>query len=252
MIDTHSHIYLPQFRDREEVLFRACEAGITDIVMPAINIDSLPEMELLAHPDIRFHKMVGVHPCEVDGSTTVSETGLHEKGASGDIVALGETGLDYYWSKEHVEEQKKSLRKHCSVAKALRKPVILHNRESTTDLLDIMKEEQDGRLTGIWHCFNGTIEEAFRALDLGFYLGIGGVVTFKNAGVDQVVKQLPIDRLLLETDAPYLAPVPKRGQRNEPSYMKYTAAKVAELHKISLEELDRITSENAHRLFGLT
>ena len=253
MIDTHSHIYLPQFRnDLDEVLHRATGAGVTDILMPAIDFGSLAQMETLSHPDLRFHKMAGIHPCDVDGKLTDVGSELRSRGASDDIVAIGETGLDYYWSKELVEVQQDSLRQHCRVARELNKPVILHNRDSTTDLLDIMETEQDGRLTGVWHCFNGTPDEARRALDLGLYLGIGGVVTFKNAGVDKVVQDLPLDRLLLETDAPYLAPTPKRGKRNEPAFMRYTAEKLAGLHDISLKELDRITSGNARRLFDLS
>ncbi|MFO8030099.1 MAG: TatD family hydrolase [Cyclonatronaceae bacterium] len=252
MIDTHSHIYLPQFRkDMPEVLDRAWQAGVTDIMMPAIDFGSLEQMDEMSHPHIRFHKMVGIHPCDVEETQENVRAQLIERGGTGDIIAIGETGLDYYWSRDHVAMQQKSLREHCQVAKALDKPVILHNRDSTEDLLDIIKEQQDGHLRGIWHCFNGTPEQGRRALDLGLYLGIGGVVTFKNAGVDRVVAEMPLDRLVLETDAPYLAPAPKRGKRNEPSYMKYTAEKLAGLFDMSLEETDRITTENARRLFHL-
>ncbi len=252
MIDTHCHIYLPQFRqDLAAVLDRAAYEGITDIMMPAIDFGSLEQMAVLAHPNILFHKMAGIHPCDVDGPADGIGLKLLEKGRSKDMVAIGETGLDYYWSKEHISAQQVSLREHCVVAKQLDKPVILHNRDSTEDLLDIIEEQQDGRLRGIWHCFNGTPEQGRRALDLGLYLGIGGVVTFKNAGVDRVVAGMPLDRMVLETDAPYLAPVPKRGKRNEPSFMKYTAQKLSELFDISVEETDRITTENARRLFRL-
>ncbi len=252
MIDTHCHIYLPQFQqDLTDVLDRAAQAGITDIMMPAIDFGSLKQMDELAHPRIRFHKMAGVHPCDINGTAERLGKRVLEHGDAGEIIAIGETGLDYYWSKDHIDAQQQSLREHCQAAKMLDKPVILHNRESTKDLLDIIEEQQDGRLRGIWHCFNGTPEQGRRALDLGLYLGIGGVVTFKNAGVDRVVAGLPPDRLVLETDAPYLAPVPKRGKRNEPSFIKYTAQKLSELFGISLEETDRITTENARRLFRL-
>lgn len=253
MIDTHSHIFLPDFRvDLDEVLQRASEAGISDIMMPAIDFGSLEQMDLLSHPAIAFHKMAGIHPCEIDDTRKAGEQELAGRGAADDIVAIGESGLDYYWSKDHVDAQKTSLRDHCEAAKDLGKPVILHNRGSTEDLLDIVEERQDGRLAGIWHCFNGSREEGLRALDLNLYLGIGGVVTFRNAGVDDVVKTLPLDKLLLETDAPYLAPVPKRGKRNEPSFMWYTASKLAGLHDITLQELDDITTGNARRLFKLS
>jgi TatD DNase family protein len=252
MIDTHSHIYLPQFRkDLPDVLDRADSTGISDIIMPAIDFGSLKQMDALIHPTIRFHKMAGIHPCDVAGIRENLGEELLELGSSSDIIAIGETGLDYYWSTEHISAQKESLRRHCEASKQLGKPVILHNRDSTDDLLDIFTEQQDGSLTGIWHCFNGTPEQGQRALDLGLYLGIGGVITFKNAGVDRVVAGMPLDRLVLETDAPYLAPVPYRGKRNEPSYMKYTAQKLSGLFDISLEEVDRITTENARKLFRI-
>lgn len=253
MIDTHSHIYLPQFTgDLSDVLDRAADAGITDIMMPAIDFGSLEQMDVLHHPRIRFHKMAGIHPCDVVGTQESIGDRLLQLGESDDIIAIGETGLDYYWSKDHIDAQKKSLREHCRVARSLDKPVILHNRDSTEDLLDIIEQQQNGRLRGIWHCFNGTAEQGRRALDLGLFLGIGGVVTFKNAGVDRVVAEMPLDRLVLETDAPYLAPVPKRGKRNEPSFMKFTAQKLSELFGISLKEIDRITGQNARKLFRIS
>ena len=251
MIDTHSHIYLPQFDDdRKEVLDRAANEGIKAICMPAIDFESIGQMERLSHPEIKLYKMAGIHPCDVGGDISNNfEQELFEFCNRKDIVGIGETGLDYYWSNEFIDTQKHSLRYHCSVAKSVSKPIILHNRESTTDLLDIIEEEQDGSLKGIWHCFNGTVKEGKRAIDLGLHLGIGGVVTFKNGGVDKTVAQLPLDKMVLETDAPYLSPTPKRGKRNEPSFMKYTAVRLAEIFEISLEELATITSETASKLF---
>lgn len=235
-----------------EVLDRAWQAGVTDIMMPAIDFGSLEQMDAMTHLHIRFHKMVGIHPCNVEQTPESVHVRLIERGGTGDIIAIGETGLDYYWSRDHIAVQQNSLREHCQVAKALDKPVILHNRDSTEDLLNIINEQQDGCLRGIWHCFNGTSEQGRRALDLGLYLGIGGVVTFKNAGVDRVVAEMPMDRLVLETDAPYLAPVPKRGKRNEPSYMKFTAEKLAGLFDMPLKETIRMTTANAHRLFRMS
>lgn len=254
MIDTHSHIYLKHFdKDISEVLERASKSGVTDIYMPAIDFGSLNQMEKRHHPSITFHKMAGIHPCEVRTGVTLSGDELTEaltlRSSKQDIAAIGETGLDYYWSRDHIPTQMESLRRHCEVAKNLGKPVVLHNRESTPDLLDIVEEQQDGSLTGIWHCFNGSEEEGRRAIDLNLYLGIGGVVTFKNAGVDRVVQRLPLERMILETDAPYLAPVPRRGKRNEPSYLAYTAQRLAELFDLSVDELDRITTQTARRIF---
>lgn len=253
MIDTHCHIYLEHFRDDiDGVLDRAAGAGVRKIFMPAIDFDSLPQMEKLSHPAISFHKMAGVHPCEINNSRCNLEASLLAACAGKDIIAVGETGLDYYWSTEFVEEQKISLRMHCKVAKALGKPIVLHNRNATGDLLDIIESEQDGSLTGVWHCFNGSVDEGKRAIDLNLYLGIGGVLTFKNGGVDKTVPHLPIGRMVLETDAPYLTPAPYRGKRNEPAYLELVAKRMSEVFGLPLPEIDRITTENAHRLFTLS
>lgn len=260
MIDTHSHIYLPDFDDdRAEVHQRAVAAGLTDILMPAIDFDSAAQMNKLADfnaaadagSQLLFHRMMGVHPCEINNSRCNLEASLLAACAGRDIVAVGETGLDYHWSTEFVEEQKISLNRHCKVAKTLKKPIVLHNREATKDVLDIIEAHQDGSLAGVWHCFNGSVEEGKRAIDLGLHLGIGGVVTFKNAGVDKSVAELPLDRMILETDAPYLAPAPYRGKRNEPSYTLKVAEKMAKIFDLPVSEIDAITSENARALFPL-
>lgn len=252
MIDTHCHIYAHQFDDDiQQVLDRAAEAGVSHIFMPAINFDSLPKMDQLSHPDIQFHKMAGIHPTEINDGVTTTEEELLDHCQKDKIVAVGETGLDYYWSDDYKDEQQKSLRLHCKVAKAVGKPIILHNRESTEDLLNIIEEEQDGSLTGIWHCFNGSVDEGKRTIDLGFELGIGGVMTFKNAGVDESVAQLPIEHMMLETDAPYLAPEPKRDKRNEPGFVQYVAKRLSEVLELPLDEVVAKTDENALQLFGV-
>jgi TatD DNase family protein len=252
LIDTHCHIYLEQFSDDlSEVLQRAADAGVNHIFMPAISLDSLPKMEPLSHPDIEFHKMAGLHPTELNEGNTIDQEKLMELCSSDEIVAVGETGLDYHWSEKFKPPQKKSLHMHCRVAKQVEKPIILHNRASTDDLLDIIKQEQDGSLTGIWHCFNGSVEEGKHAIDLGLHLGIGGVLTFKNAGVDETVAQLPLDKMMLETDAPYLSPEPNRGTRNEPAYVKHTAQKLANVHNVSLTEVSKTTTQTALQFFGV-
>ena len=253
LTDTHSHLYLNAFDDDlESVLKRSVDAGVTRILLPAIDWISLDQMEKLHHKEIEFHKMMGIHPCEVDSSRHEEEDRLIEVCGSDEFIGVGETGLDYYWSTDFIEQQKESLHVHCQVAKAVNKPIVLHNREATDDLLDIIKQEQDGSLTGVWHCFTGSQEEGERALDLGLHLGVGGVATFKNAGVGAVVAKMPLDRLILETDAPYLSPSPKRGKRNEPSFMRYTAEKLADLKEISLEEIAKQTTANALDLFKLS
>lgn len=253
LTDTHSHLYLDAFKDDiDSVLTRAVESDVRKILLPAIDWGSLDQMENLHHEEIEFHKMMGIHPCEVDSSRVGEEEHLMEVCNMTQFVGVGETGLDYYWSTEFKEYQKESLRMHCRVAKQVKKPVVLHNRDATQDLLQIIEDEQDGDLTGVWHCFNGTEEEGKRAIDLGLYLGVGGVATFKNAGVGEVVASMPLDKLILETDAPYLSPTPKRGKRNEPSFMRYTAEKLSDLKGLSLEVIANQTTSNANRLFGLS
>lgn len=253
MIDTHCHIFLEQFEeDLEEVLDRAAEAGVKKIFMPAIDFSSLDQMDGITHASIGLYKMAGLHPCDIEGNVEDLDRKLLEYCSSDDIVAVGETGLDYYWSTDYKKEQKESLKIHCEVAKETGKPIILHNRESTEDMLGIIEKHQDGRLTGIWHCFNGSVEEGKKAIDLGLHLGIGGILTFKNAGVDKTVAQLPIDKMVLETDAPYLAPTPKRGKRNEPAFIKYTALKLADVMEMDFDEVDEVTTQHALRLFNIS
>ncbi|MEX0660800.1 MAG: TatD family hydrolase [Balneolaceae bacterium] len=252
LTDTHCHLYLDQFDDDlDDVLQRAVDADIRHIFLPAIDWKSISQMEKLDHPKITFYKMAGIHPCDVENNLPVDFDKLQELCRKDEFVAVGETGLDYHWSMDFVKEQKESLHEHCRIAKETKKPIVLHNRESTDDLLDIIESEQDGSLTGVWHCFTGSEEEGKRALDLGFYLGVGGVSTFKNAGVGEVVANMPIDKLILETDAPYLSPTPKRGKRNEPAFMRLTAEKLAELKGLNLEEVAKITTQNTFDLFGL-
>lgn len=250
LVDTHCHLYLEQFReDLDEVLERAAVSGVERIFLPGIDPGSLDQMEQLNHPEITFHPMVGIHPSSIREGFRLDEDWLYETASRQEIVALGETGLDYYWSRDWIGEQKKSLRVHCQIARDLGKPVVLHSRESNRDLLDLIESEQDGTLSGVWHCFTGSLEEGERALDLGLLLGIGGVITFRNAGVDRVVARLPLSKMVLETDAPYLAPHPNRGKRNEPAWIRHTAEKLAELLEIPVEEVARITTANAARLF---
>lgn len=251
MIDTHCHIYSSKFEnDLADVLDRAAEAGVTEIYMPAIDFDSLPKMDAITHPDIRFYRMAGVHPVDVKSHRPELHDQLLAEAEKPETVGIGETGLDYYWSKDFIAEQKESLHIHCKIAKQTQKPIILHNRNSTEDLLDLIESEQDGTLTGIWHCFTGNYEEGKRAIDMGLHLGLGGVLTFKNSGVAEAVAQLPIEKLVLETDAPYLAPHPNRGKRNEPSFMNFTALKLANVFGIDKEDVVAITSANAKRIFG--
>ncbi len=252
LVDTHCHLYHKQLQtDIDAVCDRAVEAGVRTILLPAVTLESLPLMDRLHHPVIRFGKMAGIHPCDVTPETAAGEAELEAACHAVDILGIGETGLDYYWSTEHVEPQQRSFRWHLRLARETGKPVVIHNRNSTDDVLRIVEEEQDGRLTGVWHCFNGSYEEGMRAIDLGLHLGIGGVATYKNAGVAETVARLPFWRLVLETDSPYLAPVPHRGKRNEPAYVRVVAEKIAEVTGLSLEEVAENTTRTAFRLFKL-
>lgn len=252
LTDTHCHLYLDQFKDDiDDVLTRAILNDIRHIFLPAIDWDSILKMDRLKHSEITFYKMAGIHPCSVEENLPIDENKLFELCQSDEFFGVGETGLDYYWSTDFVKEQKESLRLHCRVAKETGKPIVLHNRESTDDLLDLIEEEQDGSLKGVWHCFTGTEDEGKRVIDMGLYLGVGGVSTFKNAGVDKVVAKMPLEKLILETDAPYLAPTPHRGKRNEPSYIKIIAENLAKLKDLSLEEVAEKTTKNAFQLFSV-
>lgn len=252
LVDTHCHLYHPKLQvDIHEVTERAYAAGVQTILLPAITLESIPLMDRLAHPGIRFGKMAGIHPCDVTQSTELEQLRLEEACVASDIIAIGETGLDYYWSKELISEQHVSFRHHLNIASNLAKPIVIHNRDSTADMLKLVEEEQDGNIIGVWHCFNGSYEEGMRAIDLGLYLGIGGVVTYKNSGVAETLSRLPKDKIVLETDSPFLAPVPHRGKRNEPSFMRSVAEKVADVWEISLGDVSTITTANAERLFRL-
>ena len=265
MIDTHAHIFLDEFSDDIELaLARAYDIGVRHILMPGIDTSSVGKMDELMgrftdEASIpKMHPMVGIHPCDVselcvdnpDWTSNVQNI-LAEVGSRDDILAIGETGLDYYWSKDAESDQKTSLEIHFEASKSLKKPIVLHNRESTKDLLDMVEAHQDGNLRGVWHCFNGSLDEGLRAINLGLHLGIGGVITFKNAGVADIVAKLPIESLILETDSPYLTPTPFRAKRNEPAYLSYVAEKLSLIKDTSVEEIVQKTTQNATVLFGL-
>tara|TARA_B100000989_G_scaffold283341_1_gene249177 strand:- start:2913 stop:3713 length:801 start_codon:yes stop_codon:yes gene_type:complete len=266
MIDTHAHIYLPDYsNDVLAMIGRAIDLGIRHILMPAINPDSIAQMETITYlnsgkNDINLHPMIGLHPCEVKEQISIwgeqlwlskLEGWLLEFAGLNQYVGIGETGLDYYWSMESKEEQMLSLDIHFEIAKSTNKPIVLHNRESTQDLLDAIARHQNGSVKGVWHCFNGTYEEGMKAVDLGFHLGIGGVITFKNAGVAEAIQQLPINKLILETDSPYLSPTPLRGKRNEPAHLDHVQKKLGELFGLSQQEIEAQTDRTAAKLFSL-
>jgi TatD DNase family protein len=257
LVDTHAHIYVDKFNDDfEPMLDRARAAGVTDIVMPAIDVPSIEHALELADRYEGLFVMAGLHPSEVKDATDDDYAAMETLARDPRIVAIGESGLDYYWERSFDEKQHDFLRRHIRLAAELDLPLILHNREATEDILDVLADERSrlsdpSRLRGILHCFTDGLTEAQRAHDLGFLIGIGGVVTFKNSGLAEALKDVPLDWIVLETDAPYLAPHPHRGKRNEPAYVSLVAERLAEVYDTSIDEVGQITSDNARKLFRL-
>ena len=251
-IDTHAHLYLDQFDvDRDEVVRRALDSGVKKIYLPNIDsssIESMLEMET-NYPDVCL-PMMGLHPCSVDAGYKEQLEIVRQWLDRRSFVAVGEIGTDLYWDKTYKAEQEDAFRTQIAWARELGIPVVIHSRDSLDWSIDIIEDEQDGSLGGVFHCFNGTVEQAARIVDLGFYMGLGGVATFKNSGMDNVVPHLDRGHCVLETDAPYLTPTPHRGKRNESAYVPLIAQRVADLWEMTAEEVADITTANANRLFG--
>jgi TatD DNase family protein len=252
MIDTHAHIYAEEYKeDIPQVIEAARRAGVERIYMPNIDADSIaPMFEMEAAYPGYCIPMMGLHPCYVqqDASGTLSlvKQWLEKR----KFAAIGEVGLDYHWDKSNIDIQKQAFEQQVIWAAELDLPVIIHSRKSLDDCISIINKHQRGQLKGIFHCFSGSLEEAKRIEGLGFLMGMGGVITYKNAGVKEVVKHIPIESLVLETDAPYLTPVPFRGKRNEPGYLSYIAETLAEAKEMSVEAVAVETTQNALNLFG--
>lgn len=251
LVDTHTHLYLEQFdEDRPAVIERAIDQGIDNFYLPNVDggtIEAMLQMEV-DFPG-RCHAMMGLHPCSVNDTFEKELKVVEDWLGRRSFVAIGEIGIDLYWDKTYVEEQREAFRRQANWAKSLGIPIVIHSRDSTDMLIELVKEEQDGRLAGIFHCFTGTLEQAEQIIDLGFHLGIGGVLTFKNAGLDKTVEKIDLRHLVLETDAPYLAPAPHRGKRNESAYVRLVAEKLASVKGKLTEEVARVTSLNADRIF---
>lgn len=253
MIDTHCHLYDQAFSGEEDAAVeRAVAAGVTKLVLPDIDSRSRDAMFALAgrHPGVAF-PCLGLHPTEVNASWK-EEYSTMERWMGEKIHAIGEIGLDFYWSREFVAEQEEVLGLQLDLAIQLDLPVIIHNREATEAILSIIKKHNHSNLRGVFHAFTGSIETFREIQRLGdWYVGIGGVVTFKKASIGETVKDIPLERILLETDCPYLTPVPHRGERNESSYIPFIASKIALQQGIPVEEVDAVTSENARILFKI-
>ncbi|NOI15955.1 TatD family hydrolase [Vibrio hepatarius] len=253
MIDTHAHIYASEFdNDRDQVVERALAQGVEKILLPNIDLDSIEPMlqTEAAYPEI-CRSMMGLHPCYVDGNVKQTLEIIHSWFAKHNFIAVGEIGIDLYWDKTYKAEQEMAFTTQLNWAKEMKLPVVIHTRDSIQETLALLEKEQDGSLSGVFHCFGGSIEEAKAINDLGFHLGLGGVTTFKNGGMDRVIPHLDMDFVILETDCPYLAPVPHRGKRNEPSYIPLVAERIASLRELSIDDVQAMTNRNANRLFAL-
>lgn len=252
-INTHSHIYDEAFdSDRESVFRRAYESGVEMILLPNTDENTIkPMMEFYEdHPD-NCRVMMGLHPEGVKEDYKRHLSVIEKEMEKKCWVAIGEIGLDLYWDKTFEKQQVEVFTEQLRWAKQLHLPVSLHTREAFDLMFKILEKEQDGTLNGVFHCFNGTKEQADIAMSLGFYLGLGGVITYKNCDVKNFLCEIPLDKIVLETDDPYLPPVPYRGKRNEPSYMVEVAKKIAETKNIDIKEVATATTNNAKLLFNL-
>jgi len=252
-IDTHTHIYLPDFdSDRDEAVKRAVANGIAKLLLPNIDIHSLSAMlSCEAKYPGMCHSMAGLHPTSVKEDYMDQLTILEESWSKHKYIAIGEIGIDLYWDKTFRREQMYALRRQIAFALKKKLPVVIHSRESFPEVFSILDEFRGTGLKGVLHAFTGNLKDAERAIEMGFMLGIGGIVTFKNSGLDRIVKATGPEHLILETDSPYLAPVPHRGKRNESSYIPLVNKKIASILEMEEEKAAAIIYDNSIRLFNL-
>lgn len=252
-IDTHAHLYLDAFTpDRDQMIKNALAVNVEKIILPNIDLNSLPTLIDMhrQYPSVCY-PAIGLHPCDVKDNYAEVLKQLEAYSQDERFIAIGETGTDAYWDKTYWNEQKIAFQSQLKWAINMSKPVIIHSRESLDENIHMVKEMQKGYLSGIFHCFGGTEEQAREIIDLGFYLGIGGTVSYKNNPLIQVLKSIGLSYVVLETDAPFLSPVPHRGKRNESSYIPIIASYLANALEIELEEIAKITTENAYKIFKL-
>ncbi|HSF89149.1 MAG TPA: TatD family hydrolase [Saprospiraceae bacterium] len=251
-IDTHCHLYVREFdHDRTEMIRRALDSGVYKMMLPNIDVPSIPGMwELVeAYPGHCF-PMIGLHPCSVKGDFNDMLDFMEQELVSKTYIGVGETGIDLFWDTTFRQQQIEAFERQIGWARKFRLPVIIHSRESLDLTIEVIERHHNDDLRGIFHCFSGSQEQIKRIEGLGFKVGIGGVATFKKAGLAEMLAQIPLSMMVLETDAPYLAPVPYRGKRNEPSYLVLVGQKIADVLGMPLEEVARITSSNAESVYG--
>ncbi|MFI3937555.1 TatD family hydrolase [Vagococcus fluvialis] len=253
IFDTHTHLNVEQFKDEiPEVMERARELGVSEMAVVGFDTPTIEKSLELSHTYENIYSIIGWHPTEAGSYTKEIETKLQQQLEDERVVALGEIGLDYYWMEDPKEVQDKVFRRQIAIAKEIKLPISIHTRDAIEDTYKILKEEKIHNIGGIMHSFSGDVEWAKRFLDLGMHISFSGVVTFKKAfEVHEAASFVPLDKLLVETDAPYLAPMPYRGKRNEPGYTRYVVEKLAELRNLPFEEVAKITQENAHKLFRI-
>ncbi|MDQ0233364.1 TatD family hydrolase [Metabacillus malikii] len=254
LFDTHAHLNAIQYdEDVAEVIERARQENVSHIVVVGFDRETITRaMELIEQYEM-IYAAIGWHPVDAIDMTDADLDWIKELSSHPKVVAIGEMGLDYHWDKSPKDVQKEVFRKQIQLAKEVNLPIIIHNRDATEDVVQILREEQASVVGGVMHCFTGSLEIAKQCMEMNFYISFGGPVTFKNAKKPkEVVKDIPMDSLLIETDCPYLTPHPFRGKRNEPSYVKYVAEQIAEIKGITFEEVALKTSDNAMKFFGIT
>jgi TatD DNase family protein len=253
LTDTHTHQYYETDPDKRRDLMQRCfDSGVGRLFLPNVDSSSLEKVFALvnAYPENCF-PMLGLHPCDVKDNWREELEIIRQAIAEHKIYAIGEIGIDLYWDKSTLNTQVEAFKIQIGWAKELKLPIVIHCRNSYDEVFEVLEQEHSENLRGILHCFTGTLEQANKLIGLGFYLGIGGVVTYKNSGLDKVVEQVDLKHIVLETDSPYLAPVPFRGKPNESSYLTCVAQKIADLYKISIEKVAEITTTNSKAIFGI-
>lgn len=252
-IDTHAHIYVDAFQDdRDDIIKNAINVNVHKIVLPNIDVNSLPGVLALqeTYPEICY-ATIGLHPCDVKENYKSILNEFESQIHNPVFIGIGETGTDAYWDLSYWESQKLAFITHLEWAKSSGKPIIIHSRNSIEENIKLVQSQQDGKLSGVFHCFSGTLEQAIEIIDLGFYLGIGGTLSYKNNPLKDIIAKIPLNRIVLETDAPYLSPMPHRGKRNEPSYIPIIATTLAHFYQCPTEDIALQTTQNAINLFHI-
>ena len=252
MIDTHTHLYLEQFRDDiDDVISRAKAVGVEKFYLPSINSKYNKSMHDLEkkYPDDIFC-MIGLHPCYVDDNFDLEIDFVKKQIEKHDYKAIGEIGIDLFHEKKYLDQQVDAFEEQIKLAIDYDLPIVIHSRDSFDEIFEVLEKFKCEKLRGIFHCFTGNIDQAHRIIDLNFHLGIGGVLTFKNGKISEFLNEIPINKIVLETDSPYLAPSPHRGSRNESSYLKIIADKLAKVYNLEIDEISNITQQNSIEIFG--